>query len=223
MYILQFFEWMTIRKLFYISLLFMISLPSLGQDLQVGFGWGLINFKNNVIERKGFSLLSYKVNSDYKYSFILKYLVPGDLFRFKGGYYFAEINGLGKISEIEPEENSRTTPASTETSLITVALGLEYFYKEYTFKPYLGLDLLIGIFEDVDVRYRNQSDELVREIYSAKSRIGLGLNAGLSYEFFPGMSLEFNMVYSSLNFLGKEDFEENIITSEINVSLLFVL
>ncbi len=142
--------------------------------------------------------------------------------RFKGGYFFSEINGNGTIMDVEPNLSSQPINVSTENSLATIALGLEYFLDEKTFKPYLGVDFLLGIFDDVDVLYTDKKGD-IKDVYPSQSRIGLGLSGGISYELIPGMNLDVNLVYSSLNLLGKEGYEDHIITTELTVFLLFVL
>lgn len=211
-----------IRKHFYLTLILLLSFPIAAQNLQVGFGWGLVNFQNNIVERKDFNLLEYKVSGDYRYSFLLKYEMAESNIRFKGGYFFSEINGNGSITDVEPNLSSEPINVSTENSLATIALGLEYVIEEKTFKPYLGVDFLLGIFDDVDVFYSEKTG-MVREVFPSQSRIGLGLSGGISYELIPGMNLDINIVYSSLNLLGKESYEDHIITTDLTVFLLFVL
>ncbi len=217
------FEEMRIKKLIFLSFLSILSLTMSGQNLQVGFGWGLFNFKNNVVERKSFTQLSYKVDGDYRYSFLLKYQIPNENIRFHGGYYYADITGTGTIINLEPNTDTNPLNVETNNSLVTIALGFEYFIEDKTFSPYAGADLLMGIFKDIDVYYSNKNGRIVHNIYPSKTRIGLGLNVGISYEVFPGMNLDINLLYSSLNFLGKKDFEENIITTDLSVLLLFSL
>ncbi len=80
-----------------------------------------------------------------------------------------------------------------------------------------------GVFEDVDIYYEDKSGESIREIFPSKTKIGLGLNIGVGYTPIAGMELDINLLYGSINFIGKEDFENNITTIELSVSLLFVL
>lgn len=189
----------------------------------MGFGWGLTNFQNKIIERSNFNQLSYDADSEYRYSFILKYTIPNHNLRFKGGYSNSEINGIGIINFSDLNANSTPLNVRTETQLRTVTLGLEYVVKDSLISPYLGIDLLGGVFEDVDIYYEDKSGESIREIFPSKTKIGLGLNIGVGYRPIAGMELDINLLYGSINFIGKEDFENNITTIELSVSLLFVL
>lgn len=193
------------------------------QSIQAGLGWGLFSFQNNVVEKKGFNTLSYKVDGDFFYAFILKYRIPEKNLRFKGEYYFAEIQGAGRIDDIEPTENSRPLFVRTENSLVSFALGLEYVVDGESFSPYFGLDLLMGIFDDAQISYVDQKRGQITKIFPSKTRMGLGINVGINYELLQGINLDLNFQYSSLNLLGKEDYEDNILTTDISLLFLFIL
>lgn len=189
----------------------------------MGFGWGLTNFQNNIIERSNFNQLSYEADSEYRHSFWLKYTIPDKHFRFKGGYSNSEIKGSGVINSSRLNTNSILLNVRTETQLRTITLGLEYVVKDSLISPYLGMDLLGGVFEDVDVYREDKSGEVVKEVFPSKTKIGLGVNIGLGYTPIPGMELDINLSYASINLIGIEDFENNIATIDITVSLLFIL
>jgi len=200
-----------------------LSIQLFSQELFAGFGWGLTNFQNNVVESTGFSELNYNADSEYRYSFLLKYQVPNSNFRFKGGFNYSSIKGIGTITDTNPNRNSVPIVVETENQLRTLILGFEYVVKDSIFTPYLGLDLLVGIFGDADIYRQTKSGERTREIYQGKTRIGLGINAGVGYKLIPGIELDLNLLYGSLNLLGKEDFEYSIVTTDLTVSVLFVL
>lgn len=212
-----------IRRLFYILTFLFFSLQLYSQDLLTGFGWGLTNFQYNIIESTGFSELSYNADSQYRYSFLLKYQVPTGKFRVKSGYNYSSIKGTGTISTTEPDENKVPLNVRTENELRTLILGFEYVVKDSIFTPYLGMDLLVAIFGDADVYYKNKSGETIREIFQGKTRIGLSINGGVAYTLIPGIEIDLNLLYGSLNLLGKEDYENNITTVDMTVSVLFVL
>lgn len=193
------------------------------QGIQAGLGWGLFSFQNNVVEKKGFSKLSYKVEGDFSYSFILKYRIPEKNLRFKGEYYFAEIQGAGRVDDIDPVENSQPLYVRTENSLVSFALGLEYVVDGGKLSPYFGLDMLMGIFDDAKISYVDQKLGQVTKIFPSKTRMGLGINAGINYELLQSINLDLNFQYSSLNLLGKEDYEDNILTTDISLLFLFIL
>lgn len=189
----------------------------------MGFGWGLTNFQNNIIERSNFNQLSYEADSEYRHSLLLKYTIPDKHFRFKGGYSNSEIKGSGVINSSRLNTNSIPLSVRTETQLRTITLGLEYVLKDSLISPYLGVDLLGSVFEDVDVYREDKSGEVVKEVFPSKTKIGLGVNIGLGYTPIPGMELDINLSYASINLIGIEDFENNIATIDITVSLLFIL
>ena len=168
-------------------------------------------------------MLSYKVEGDFFYSFILKYRIPDKNFRFKGEYYFAEIQGVGRIIDINPVENSQPLYVRTENSLVSFALGLEYVVDGGKLSPYFGLDLLMGIFDDAQISYFDQKRGKVTKIFPSKTRMGLGINAGINYELLQSINLDLNFQYSSLNLLGKENYEDNILTTDISLLFLFIL
>lgn len=183
----------------------------------------MTNFQNNIIESGGFSRLNYNADSEYRSSFLLKYQIPGKNFRVKSGFNYSSIKGSGVIETTNPSANSIPINVDTESELRTIILGFEYVNKDSLFTPYIGMDLLVGIFKDVDIYRQDKSGEIINEIYPSKSKIGLALNCGVGYKLIPGMELDVNLMYGSLNVLGKEDFENNIETIDLTVSVLFAL
>lgn len=210
-----------IKRFFYIITFFFLSSQVFSQNLIVGFGWGLISFQNKVVEKSSNTLLSYEVESDYHYSFFLKYIIPGTQIRFKGGYYYSEIKGAGTIININPSETRLPINAKVDNTLKSLILGLEYLWNKGKFKPYLGIDMLFGTFDDADIFYEDKSGESIHQIYPGETRVGLGLNGGIGYNFFPGIELEINLHYGILNLLGKKDFEDNITAIDLTVSIMF--
>lgn len=210
-----------IKRFLYIITFFFLSSQVFSQNLIVGFGWGLINFQNSVIEKSGNTLLSYEVESDYHYSFFLKYIIPGTQIRFKGGYYNSQIKGAGTIININPLETRLPINARVDNSLKSLILGLEYLWNKGKFKPYLGLDMLFGAFDDADIFYEDKSGESIHQIYPSETRVGLGLSGGIGYNFFPGIELDINLHYGILNLLGKKDYEDNITAIDLTVSIMF--
>lgn len=212
-----------LHRIYILLLFFSVTLGIPAQGLQAGFGWGLVNFQNSVNERQGFNILEYEVKSDYRYGVVLKYKIPNSFFRFKSNYYYSEISGDGVINSINPSSSSAPLDVKTENTLTTVGLGLEYLVSEKPYNAYIGMDLLMSVFGDVKIRYFDGQNTRVEETYSSKTKIGLSGGGGISYNLFPGMDLDINVFYSSLNLLGKEDYEDNISTLDLTVTLLFNL
>lgn len=209
-----------IRKVIYIFI-FVLCSSLYAQNLTVGFGWGLVEFNNNVVEKNNFDLLSYNVDGDSKFSLAVKYRLPDKNFRFKGGYYYSEVKGNGIVRNINPAANSIPLQVEVINNLTTVTVGLEYIFEFGDFHPYLGIDMLFGLFGDAEL-YRTDAQGKTRiESFPGKTKIGLGTSGGIGYSLFPGIELDLNFAYSSLNLLGKEDYEESILTSDLTLSLYF--
>lgn len=221
LYFLNYHREVNIRKLIYILLIIFSTNFLSAQNITIGFGWGLIEFQNKVVEKNNFDILSYNVDGDYKFSLAIKYQLPDKNYRFKGGYYYSEIRGDGVVRNINPAANSIPLQVQVINNLTTITIGLEYLFEVGDFRPYFGLDMLFGLFGDSELYRVDQQGKTRIESFPGKTRIGLGTSGGIGYTLFPGIELDLNFAYSSLNLLGKEDYEENILTSDLSLSLYF--
>ncbi|MFC2083981.1 outer membrane beta-barrel protein [Bacteroidota bacterium] len=186
---------------------------SKAQSIRLGFGGGLTTLQGPKDFTDDIAKGGLGFGSEYHLGGIAKVGLPLLPIRIIGQVYY---NSLG--SEGEGKEYS--------TSILSVGLGAEWSLAPGPIKPYLGADLSLNSFGEMEV------DGKVADGSKGVTRYGLGVGIGTEITILPKIDLDIKATYNMYNLFGKEEKdnltmagneEETISSLNFTLNILFSL
>ncbi|HEX2982978.1 MAG TPA: outer membrane beta-barrel protein [Ignavibacteriales bacterium] len=166
---------------------------SQAQSFKIGVGGGL-----TLVQSPDY-FDDYDMSTGYHFGAKAKLGLPLLPIKITGQIYYNTFSG-----SVEEYEGPDLVNVDYSSSMLIVGAGVEYSLIPGPISPYLGADLFLTSFGDLEAETLGQT--FTRN--SAESRVGLGLGAGLDFKLLPMFDIDIAAKYNFYNLMGQEDEEE---------------